>query len=178
MFRQDSLHAASGHAVKLRCSPVVMTDVSSRQFASKHSGADRKVVMGASRPVRRRVGRQEARPQAVVGARRPVRTSSWAPGGPYTGHLERQEARRQAVLAARKGVGRPSWAPGGPFRGRLGPQETRREAVLGAKRPVPRQSWQPGGAVCRFYCRFAAKCRFCAGCRGCSRSAKSPRRQA
>ena len=57
-----------------------------------------------------RLGRQEARWEAVLRARRP----SWAPGGPSGGRLERQEARR-----------RPSWAPGGPSAGRLGREEPR-----------------------------------------------------
>ena len=82
-----------------------------------------------------RLGCQEARPEAVLGARRPVRRPSWALGGPSEGRLGRQEARREAVLDARRPVGRSSWAPGGPSGGRFGRQEVRREAVLAARSP-------------------------------------------
>ena len=41
----------------------------------------------------RRPWRQEARREAVLGARRPVGRPSWAPGGPSAGRLGRQEAR-------------------------------------------------------------------------------------
>ena len=67
----------------------VMTDASSRKLSCK---------------------RQEARAEAVLGARRPVQRPSWAPGGPSGGRLERQEARREAVLDARRLVGRLSGA--------------------------------------------------------------------
>ena len=71
-------------------------------------------VWGVRKPVQRptwapgglsggRLGRQEARPEAVWGARRPVGS-----------RLARQEARLEAVLGARRPVGRLSWAPGGP----------------------------------------------------------------
>ena len=49
-----------------------------------------------------RLGCQEARQKAVLGARRPVGRPSWAPGGPPGGRLGRQEARREAVWAARR----------------------------------------------------------------------------
>ena len=48
-----------------------------------------------------RLGRQEARREALLGARRPVGRLSWTPGGPSGGRLGRQEARREAVWAAR-----------------------------------------------------------------------------
>ena len=55
----------------------------------------------------------EARPEAVLGARRLLQKPSWAPGGPSRGRLRREEAR-------------------------LGRQEARAEAVLGVSRPVQR----------------------------------------
>ena len=54
-----------------------------------------------------RLGRQEDRREAVLGARKPVGRPSWAPGGSSGGRLARQEARREAVLGARRPVGRP-----------------------------------------------------------------------
>ena len=127
----------------------------------------------------------EARPEAVLGARRLLQKPSWAPGGPSRGRLGRQEARPEAVLGARRpvlgrpeaflGVSRPvqkpSWASGGPSRGRLGVvgpskgrlrrQEARLEAVLGVSEPVQRPSGPPGGQK-RWFCRqFERNRRFC-----------------
>ena len=62
----------------------VMTDASSRKLSCK---------------------RQEARAEAVLGARRPGGRPSWTPGGPSGGRLGRQEAHPEAA------------APGGPSGG-------------------------------------------------------------
>ena len=86
------------------------------------------------------LGREEARPEAILSARRLVCRPSW-----------RKEARREAILSARRPVCRPSWASEEPFEGCLGRQEARLQAVLAVRRPE-----------FRFYCSFAAKCRFCA----------------
>ena len=57
-----------------------------------------RAVLGAKRPVESRLGRQETRLEAVLGARRAVRRLSWTPGGPSAGRLGRQEARMQVLL--------------------------------------------------------------------------------
>ena len=71
-------------------------------------------------PCRGRLGRQEARREAVLDARRLVGRLSWAPGGQSGGRLGRQEARREAVLDARR-----------PFGGRLGRARRPVRRVLG-----------------------------------------------
>ena len=70
-----------------------------------------------------RLGRQEARPKAVWGARNPYQgiKVSWPAGGPRCpskGRLGRQDARSEAALSASRAVKKPSWS-----RGRLGRQE-------------------------------------------------------
>ena len=69
----------------------------------------RRPVLSARRGTQDRRERQEARPEAVLTARRPA----------GSGGLAR----------------RPSWAPGGPPKDRLGRQEAREEAAWGARRP-------------------------------------------
>ena len=58
-------------------------------------------------PSRGRLGRQEACPEAVLGARRPVLSARRR----TQGRLERQE---DPVSDARRPVWKPFWAPGGP----------------------------------------------------------------
>ena len=80
-----------------------------RRFERKCRSGGQVGIRGVRRPVRRpswppgdpfggRLGRQEARLQAVLDARRPVRRLSWTPGGPSARHLGRQEARMQVLL--------------------------------------------------------------------------------
>ena len=52
-----------------------------------------KVSLAPGGPSQGRLGRQEARREAVLGARRPVGRPSWAPGDPSAGRLGRQEPR-------------------------------------------------------------------------------------
>ena len=98
-------------------------------------------VRGVRRPVQRptwapgglsggRLGRQEAHPEAVWGARRPVGSRL----ARQEARLGRLEARREAVLGARRPVGRPSWPPGGPKR-RFYPQlqRNRRFCAVGSR---------------------------------------------
>ena len=83
-----------------------LTDVSSRKWSCKlhqsrqiSSGVEGLLCAGhLAGPSRGRLGRQEACPEAVLGARRPVRRPSWASGGPSEGRLSRQEAGNVGVL--------------------------------------------------------------------------------
>ena len=132
---------ASRHAAKFIGSQVDMPDVSSRELPCKHSETGRRANMSRARNLVQRLSvairdpfsrleRQEARPEAVLDARRPVQKPSWTPGGPSRGGLGRQEACSEAVLDARRLVRRPSWAPGGSSAGRLAWQEASMQVLL------------------------------------------------
>ena len=109
---------ASGHAAKFICSRcdkclvkrIVMQVDQNRQISS---GVEGLLCAGhLAGPSRGRLGRQEACPEAVLGARRPVLSARRGTQG-----RERQEDRPEAVFgarSARRPVWRPSWAPGGP----------------------------------------------------------------
>ena len=95
--------------MQLSSSAADVTDVSSRELSCKSgsSGVEGLLCAGhLAGPSRGRLGRQEACPEAVFGARRPVLSARRGTQG-----RERQDDRPEAVFGAR-------------------------EAVLGARRPV------------------------------------------
>ena len=115
--------------MQLSSSAADVTDVSSRELSCKSgsSGVEGLLCAGhLAGPSRGRLGRQEACPEAVLGARRPVLSARRG----TQGRRELQDDRPEAVFgarSARRPVWRPSWAPGGPSRapgapcrGRLG----------------------------------------------------------
>ena len=95
--------------MQLSSSAADETDVSSRELSCKSgsSGVEGLLCAGhLAGPSRGRLGRQEACPEAVLGARRPVLSARRGTQGrerqedrPET--VERQEARLEAVLGAR-----------------------------------------------------------------------------
>ena len=113
---RESHNATKQVDMQLSSSAADETDVSSRELSCKSgsSGVEGLLCAGhLAGPSRGRLGRQEACPEAVLGARRPV--------------LSAQEEAVFGARSPRRPVWRPSWAPGGPSRapgapcrGRLG----------------------------------------------------------
>ena len=159
---RESHNATKQVDMQLSSSAADETDVSSRELSCKSGSPGVEGLLCAGHlagPSRRRLGRPEACPEAVLGARRPVLSAqdeavfgarsprrpvwrpSWVPGGPSRapGAPCRGRLGARTVLSARlERQEDPSLAlsraPAGPFGGRLGRQEARAEAV-----------WAPGG---------------------------------
>ena len=166
---RESHNATKQVDMQLSSSAADETDVSSRELSCKSgsSGVEGLLCAGhLAGPSRGRLGRQEACPEAVLGARRPVLSARRGTQG-----RERQEDRPEAVFgarSARRPVWRPSWAPGGPSRapgapcrGRLGARPVlsarlerqdpsggrleHQEARLERHEPRAEAVWAPGG---------------------------------
>ena len=166
---RESHNATKQVDMQLSSSAADETDVSSRELSCKSgsSGVEGLLCAGhLAGPSRRRLGRQEACPEAVLGARRPVLSAqeeavfgarsprrpvwrpSWAPGGPSRapGAPCRGRLGARPVLSARlERQEDPSLAlsraPAGPSGGRLGRQEARLER----QEPRAEAVWAPGG---------------------------------
>ena len=127
--------------MQLSSSAADVTDVSSRELSCKSgsSGVEGLLCAGhLAGPSRGRLGRQEACPEAVLGARRPV--------------LSAQEEAVFGARSPRRPVWRPSWAPGGPSRapgapcrGRLGARPVLSARLERQEDPLSRAPAGPSG---------------------------------
>ena len=163
---RESHNATKQVDMQLSSSAADETDVSSRELSCKSGSPGVEGLLCAgdlAGPSRRRLGRQEVCPEAVLGARRPV--------------LSAQDEAVFGARSPRRPVWRPSWAPGGPSRapgapcrGRLGARPVlsarlerqdssggrleRQEARLERHEPRAEAVWAPGGPSGRQEARF------------------------